>query len=501
MKGCLLLQRRFAYLGHGIACHLKERYGVSEFCGYVYLRSSYRYLKSQTDIQYTTLLLDENIHEQYKNEQVDPAYLSWLEKEYGIPNLWPFLTVDRVLISSQLVREYPHDRPMYSHENLLRILQAHARALESLLERERPDFFFGSVLGGVGSYLLYSMCKRKGIKTLILHPTPLTGNTLRYLLSEKYEEYTSVDSLYKSFLGSLHNSPSIDNAQNYLKNFRHLPTTYYKKASPSAQSVTRKKQLKFLHPLNAWRSLSVFARNILNYYSNTDRFDYSCISPWSYLKDLVKRKTRNIIGLTDLYDQFDPTVDFAFFPLQLEPEISSLLHAPFWTNQINLAKQIARSLPIHYKLVVKEHPQMVEYRTRSFYRELKKIPNLVLVNPIISSFQITPKAKIIFTLTGSVGWEGALLGKPIISFGHWFYNILPHVTHCTNIEALPSLVNELLSNPLGTDVELITYIAALLEETIEINIPHLWEDEPDLEKKKEGVRPLADILAKKLGLH
>ncbi len=33
MKGCFLLQRRFAYLAHEIAKGLKEEYGMTEFCG------------------------------------------------------------------------------------------------------------------------------------------------------------------------------------------------------------------------------------------------------------------------------------------------------------------------------------------------------------------------------------------------------------------------------------------------------------------------------------
>ena len=71
MKACFLLQRRFAPVGHKLAVILKEKYGVENFCGYVYLRSSFKFLKNQKEIKYTSLLLDEDLHERYLDEKLD----------------------------------------------------------------------------------------------------------------------------------------------------------------------------------------------------------------------------------------------------------------------------------------------------------------------------------------------------------------------------------------------------------------------------------------------
>src|SRR3990167_6347291 len=103
MKICFFLQRRFAYLGHNLAVLLKEKYGVMDFCGYVNLRSSFNFLSSQKDIRYSTLLFDENMQKKYKEEKLDLNYLRQLEKEYGIPNLWPYIAADRIIMSNQLL--------------------------------------------------------------------------------------------------------------------------------------------------------------------------------------------------------------------------------------------------------------------------------------------------------------------------------------------------------------------------------------------------------------
>ena len=47
--------------------------------------------------------------------------------------------------------------------------------------------------------------------------------------------------------------------------------------------------------------------------------------------------------------------NFIFFPLQLDPERTILIDAPFFTNQLELVRNTAKSLPIGYKLYVKTH--------------------------------------------------------------------------------------------------------------------------------------------------
>jgi len=493
MKGCLLLQRRFAYIGHYIALELKQKYGIENFCGYVYLRTSLNFLKLQTDIRYSTLLLDEDIHERYKTEKLDPVYLTYLEKEFGIPFLWPYLAIDRVLMSNQLIREYPYNKPPFTHEEMLRILQVHAKVIIKMLEEEKPDFVFGSVVGGIGSMLLWNIAKKFGVKTIIVLPTCIRNS---YILSEDPCTFTSIDAKYKNIEAT--NSPSRIVAKEFLEEFRKSPQPYFEKFTPRHQPVSRSKQFKFLNPLKGYKSFATFFREIIKHLSSKEKYDYSYIGPWNYLRDTLKRKARNLIGTNDLYEPFDPQEDFAFFPLHYEPETSLLLQAPYYTNQAHLIGQIARSLPVQYKLVVKEHPQMVEYRPRSFYKELKKSPNVKIVSPKINSFAIIPFAKLITTIAGTVGWEGILLNKPVITFGHQFYNTLSSVKHCLDIENLPNLVNEAINTPRPNDDELINYLTAIFEDSETFELHRLWTEETDVNKKIEGVRPIAELLAKYL---
>ena len=495
MKGCFLLQRNFAYIGHYLAVLLKERYGIEDFCGYVYVRKMYNFLKSQHDINYSLLLLDQEVHARYRNEKLDLPYLQWLERTYGIPNLWPYLAVDRVVMHNQLVREYPYDTPRYTHEEMLRILQVKAKAVINFLESERPDFVFLSVIGGIGSMLLYHIARKKGIRTIIVHPTSIRDT---YVLSDTYTGFSGVERIFKNQEQPSHDAYA--RARGFLDEFRKNPQPHYELAHPQKQPTTRHQQFDFVKPKNFARNIRWIAKYFYWHFTRDDIHDYDYIGPWNYLKDALRRKMRNLVGVGDLYDAYDPNENFAFFPLHYEPEITLLLYAPFFTDQSNLIKHIARSLPVGMSLYVKEHPAMVPYRPRSYYQQLKKIPNVKLIAPTVASFDILPHAKLVTTITSTVGWEAALLGKPVVTFGEIFYNQLSFVKKCRALEDLPLLVKHQLEKFAYDEAELIRFIATIFDEAASLNLQFLWERERDLKKKKEGLVSLANLLAKKLNL-
>jgi len=496
MKACLLLQRRFAYVGHKLAKILKEKYGIEEFCGYVYLRSSFEFLKNQKDINYTSLLLDEDIHNCYRQELLDLEYLKNLEKEYGLPNLWPYIAPDRVVMFNMLAREYPYNKPKYNHEEMMRILQVKAKAIIKFLDEERPDFLFASVIGGIGSILLFHIAKSKGIKIILCAETRINDDLT---LSEGYKNFSWAEELFDNLTKNNTESKKIREANDYLKKFREYSITYFY-AFPNKNRGSRQNQLKWFLPNNFFRSLIWFVKSTFNYFFKKKFLDYCEESPWGFFIDRLKRKTRLLIGFQRLYEPTRPTEDYAFFPLHYEPEISLLMFAPFWTDQINLIRQIAKSLPLHFKLYVKEHPAMLGYRPYNYYRELKKIPNVKLIDPTVSPFDIIRNAKLVTAITSTIGWEAILLKKPVITFGDVSYNKLSSVKHCHDIERLPFLVKEQLEKFNYNESELINFIGAILEESSPINLAEIWGKGVTSEIEKEKLTLLADLIAKKLNL-
>lgn len=502
MKACFYWGRRFVFLGHIMAAQLKEKYGINDFCAFVTARSGYNFLKNRTEIKYSQILLEEDIYASYKKEPLDLNYLVWLEKEYGIPNLWPYLDLDRILRYNLLLRAYPSDKSEYSHEEMMRILQVTAKAILKFFDEEKPDFIFFSAITNLSNLLLYEIARKKGIKTIIMYEARLG---IQFAFSERYDTFSALE---KAAAGMSPDSNFYTQAHNYLLEFQDKPKYYVSQSEAgglyTGDITSARHHFSFLKPGKIGQSVGWFLKAHYDYLKdvNKDRNDYTTVKPWWEAWDKLLRKARILRGFNDLYDTVNYKEDFAYFALHAEPESWPVLAAPFYRDQKWLVAQVARSLPVHYKLYVKDHPRMLGLRPRAFYEELKKIPNVKLINPSVSSMTLAEKCKIVITVIGTAGWEAVLLKKPVIIFGNTPYSSLSAAKVCRAIVDLPYLIREHLENFKYSQEETIKLIAALYSESASADLTQMWEIEGagHLEKKKKGLVPLVDLLAKKLGL-
>ena len=126
--------------------------------------------------------------------------------------------------------------------------------------------------------------------------------------------------------------------------------------------------------------------------------------------------------------------------------MSMMLYAPHYYNQVSVIQNLAKSLPINFKLVVKEHTIMLGKRERNFYREISKISNVLLVNPFENSINIVKKSSLVFTMTSTVGLEALILKKPVIALGSVYWKLCPLVFDAKNIS--PTLWFKLIKKAL-----------------------------------------------------
>ncbi len=500
MKGCFFLQRKFAPIGNAIAIHL-QNYGVENFCAYATPRTAYDFLASQKEIPYTKIILDEDVYKKYKDEKIDWDYLKKFEGKYGIPNLWPYLYIDRVIMHGQLVREYPHDQALVSHEEMLKILQVTAKEIIRFLEEEKPDFLFISVIGSLAGLLLYQISKKMGIQTIILDYTRI-GNGI--ILTENYKTFSWADKLFDDFQSKKIINPREKNARQFLEKFRNAPVVQINESGAFAKQPTdRIGQLKFLSPKKLLKTVRWLTKFFNRYFYKKER-DYTDETPWYSIWDKIKRKIRGLKGFSHYYSDPNMSENFIYFPLHLEPEVSTLLNASFYTNQFHTIAQIAKSMPINFKLYVKEHPVMVGFRTQKYYQEIVKIPGVKLIHPSCNSLKLLRLSKLLISVgNNTAGWEAILLQKPVVAFGDVFFNKLSIVKNCRSFEDLPYLIKNQLENFRHNEEELINYIGAILEDSINADIIDLWQKEDQsLEsiENDKGIKELAELLAKKINL-
>ena len=163
-------------------------------------------------------------------------------------------------------------------------------------------------------------------------------------------------------------------------------------------------------------------------------------------------------------------------PLHLIPESTTFVKAPFYINELNIIEQVSKSLPIGWKLYVKEHQAMLGERSFDFYKNVKKFPNVKLVQ---FNYYDDPKpwienAKGVITITGTGAYEAAMLGKRAIIFGDVPFKLLDGVTRVSSFEELPSLIASF--GTIDNIKSCAAYIAATKSTGMDINLKFLMSE-------------------------
>ena len=165
--------------------------------------------------------------------------------------------------------------------------------------------------------------------------------------------------------------------------------------------------------------------------------------------DLVRmyaRRRRNLLAYRRAHPWQAPgSAPFCLYALHTQPESSIDVAGSYFSDQVALVTFIARSLPVTHELYVKVHPTDVDGQPVSFYRRLAAIPGVRLINYDLDSGSLVQRAAIVFTLTGTVGYEAALHGKPVIAFARNYFNRLPTVSYCDAPPQLPGLIDAALA--------------------------------------------------------
>ena len=229
---------------------------------------------------------------------------------------------------------------------------------------------------------------------------------------------------------------SFDELEKYWKTFE-----LRKQSEHQAESLRKSKIAKIKAGYDFLTSHNTTIENNYGYYGHTKLNALT-----NYFVGVLKKNFRTNYMDKKLSHVVDDSTPFVYFPLQIMPERTLLISSPFNTNQIEIIKHISKSLPIGYRLCVKEHPFQVtrEWRKTSFYNEILSIPNVQLLHSSIKTEDIMKKCSLVITINGAAGLEAAIHKKPSILFSDFSYSILPSVYQLKSIDELPTAIRQSL---------------------------------------------------------
>ena len=171
--------------------------------------------------------------------------------------------------------------------------------------------------------------------------------------------------------------------------------------------------------------------------------DRDNIGLWDLVLNRIFKAIRSIRLRRYFTDQLPE--DYFFFPLHVQPEVSTLIYAAFYDNQPAVIESISKALPVGYRLVVKEHQAMLGSRKARYYDAIARIPNVTLVSPMMDSHDIIADSSGVVILTGTVGIEAVLHGKPVIALGNAFFSYFDFMYRAAGYSELPGLFQKALN--------------------------------------------------------
>ena len=120
-------------------------------------------------------------------------------------------------------------------------------------------------------------------------------------------------------------------------------------------------------------------------------------------------------------------------------------------DEASVICNIAKNIPFGSFLYVKEHPSAVGLNDKRFYRLLSYVPNVILVSHKYCTKNLIKKSIGIITLTGTVGFEALLMGKPVYVLGETEYLFHPNAFKLNSFSDIPDMLKKPYTSGLELD--------------------------------------------------
>ena len=429
----------------GLAANLQKKYDCELYAIIDITNRTKKFFQEQDIVNFQKKWF---LHDHIQNtEEIDIEYLKNFETKYSI-NLWQLGMNERLF--------YQHnDFYKFSQDEILSILEKECKLYESILDQIKPDFLVTSETALHQQHLFYEICRKRGVKVLMLNQSKLA---YKCIISQELHKLDSLSDLSKTpskkrtFDELLNILTSTDNTKQlrlYQKNFGGTKSSKLKAASEY-----------FLKSDNS---------NIKTHFSYYGRKKSKVLL--DYISKSLKAKIRKSFIDKNLEYEIYDNEQIVLFTLHQEPERSLLITTPFHTNQLEIIRHIAKSLPPGYKLYVKEHfsQALREWREISYYKEIIKIPNVRLYHPSSSIQKLIQHSSLVISISGTVSFEAAFYQKPSIIMADMEFTVLPSIQKLNSIEDLPCMIRDGLNMKVNSD-DLDKYLTILDEHSFSFDL-------------------------------
>lgn len=481
-KKILIFQQRgwAINIGHFLAKKLQEegcKLAALTFKGVVH-----EFMLNQKEVTYDFIISNDEVESRPKEYLGNEDYtLTEIEEALGIESIWPIVMSLRNHVKSYGEKYYYSFKQNVPDEEIVYLIKATYKCIKIIFDKFSPDLIISPTFAALPHIMFNLYAKKKGVTMLAISESRIRGI---YIFSQDYLESTGdfwnrIDALN----AGNEKSQNQDKAKKYISEFRSnfIQPLFVRREPPNPLLGKIRHVLSPFYHIIQW-----YINPPVNKLENTGiTVDYRpprIILRDHYTHDRYKRRVNAFP-----YHSFENIGKYIYFPLQTQPEIPIDVLAPYCSNQIETARQVAMSLPYDYTLVVKDHPFMFGYRSPSYLEKIARTVNVKLIDYRTPNEKVIKGADLIVGPSGTTLTEAAFLNKPAIQLGNCGISLkLPNVFKHTDMTTLTSKIKEVLKKDLHTEEyerRLENYVAAAYDTGFDTDYFQLWEVGGDIGKE------------------
>lgn len=301
-----------------------------------------------------------------------------------------------------------------NYEARLRLYYHHLRHWLHILDEFEPDIFFSpSSPHQIYDYVLYALCQMRGIKTILFYSA---YDLRRLYVVKRFEEGSKdIQVKYEQKLKEMELAELSSETEGYLQ---ETSGTYPGGIHFVLQPLFKREHEKYRRVM--------FLKNML--YTILLLFR----SPTSFRETVGRRfivwRLQSLYNAL-LHQDIDLSCPYIYVALHQQPENSTSPEGGLFVDQFLAILLLSKSLPTGWQIYVKEHPSQFipQYggnrssRPKHFYSDVAALPYVKLIPVSFPSLTLIDHAKAVATVTGTIGWEAVVRGKPALTFGFPWY--------------------------------------------------------------------------------
>lgn len=333
-----------------------------------------------------------------------------------------------------------------------------------IMNQYRPEVvIFSTIPHAPFSYIIYGLSRLLNIKIIMFDSISRVGvpESDKMLMSFGSWESNSplLDALEKNKGKNFSSEDLSEDLQEYYKlhtaNHNDDPTPPCIKEDKNKYSGFRLAALKAKMVIGSIKDFTIFEKTL------------------TYIQKLFRQNIKQ--EYVSLQSEPDFAKKFVYVPLHYQPECSTSPMGGVFVDQILMIEILSASIPSDWLIFVKEHPvqwfirglNFFSSRYRGYYKRISKLKNVKLVPIEADNYDLIRNSRAVATVIGSAGFEAVLRGKPVIIFGHTWYQYCHAVFMAAGVESCQEVFQKIVDGFSVDQQKIINYLKAFDDVSIQ----------------------------------